>query len=42
VKQLVQVGNADVIRSVALLERAPEINRKSGPGISAEIFELAV
>ena len=34
VEQLVQVGSAKVTRSEALLERAPEINRKSGPGIT--------
>jgi hypothetical protein len=41
-KQSVQVGSANGLRSEALLERAPEINRKSGPGRGIETFSVAV
>ena len=40
--QLVQVGGATVTGSAALVERAPEINRKSGLGHQCLIVQPAV
>jgi hypothetical protein len=41
-KQLNQVGCTEVTRSEALVDQAPEINRKSGQGVSSLVIQAAV